>query len=71
MSLMSRPFKTGIAILLIASLSTLNISPAFAGLAPSRASGTTTIASTRDADMLVAPARSRIASWRRSCATTA
>ena len=54
MSLMSRPFKTGIAILLIASLSTLNVSPALAGLAPSRSSGTTTIESTRDADMMVA-----------------
>lgn len=35
-------------------LSVYNISPAAAALAPSRASGTTAIASVRDADMLVA-----------------
>jgi hypothetical protein len=35
-------------------MSTLNFSPAFAGLAPSQTSGTTSIGSTRDADMLMA-----------------
>jgi hypothetical protein len=43
---------TAIALALV--MSVYNISPAFAGLAPSRTSGTTTIASPRDADMLVA-----------------
>jgi hypothetical protein len=38
----------------ILSMSVLDFGPAMAGLAPSRTSGTTAIASTRDADMLVA-----------------
>ena len=51
-------FPTGLrfwtAILVVLTMSTLNFSPAMAGLAPSRTSGATTIASARDADMLVA-----------------
>ncbi len=42
------------AILLVLCMSTLEISPAFAGMAPSQSSGTTAIGSTRDADMLIA-----------------
>ena len=42
------------ALLLILSMSSLDISPAAAGLAPSAPSGTTTIASVRDADLLAA-----------------
>jgi hypothetical protein len=40
--------------MLVLSMSALNFGPAQAGLAPSRTSGTTDIASARDADMLVA-----------------
>lgn len=42
------------ALLVILHLGAFNIAPAAAGLAPSRTSGATTIASARDADMLVA-----------------
>lgn len=42
------------ALVALVSMSVLNFSPAFAGLSPSRTSGTTTIASSRDADMLAA-----------------
>lgn len=42
------------ALLVILCMSSLNISPAAAGLAPSTRSGTTAVASARDADMLVA-----------------
>jgi hypothetical protein len=42
------------ALIVILSMSALNFSPAMAGIAPSRTSGATTIASPRDADMLVA-----------------
>ena len=42
------------AIFLVLSMSSLDISPAAAGLAPSARSGTTTIASVRDADLLAA-----------------
>jgi hypothetical protein len=41
-------------MIVVLTMSTLNFSPAMAGLAPSRTSGATTIASARDADMLVA-----------------
>ena len=42
------------ALLAILCMSSLNISPALAGLAPSATSGATTITSARDADLLVA-----------------
>jgi hypothetical protein len=41
-------------MLVILSLSVMNVAPAMAGLAPSRVSGATSITSTRDADLLVA-----------------
>lgn len=41
-------------MLVIVSLSAIDLAPASAGLAPSRVSGQTTITSTRDADLLVA-----------------
>jgi hypothetical protein len=40
--------------LVIMSLMTLNVAPAFAGLAPSHTTGTTNISTVRDADMLMA-----------------
>lgn len=49
-----RKLRIWTALLLVLSMSTLNFGPAVAGLAPSRTSGATTIASTRDADMLLA-----------------
>jgi hypothetical protein len=42
------------AALLIFSMSALNVGPVAAGLAPSRSTGTTGIASPRDADMMAA-----------------
>jgi uncharacterized protein DUF6627 len=42
------------ALLVVLCMSALDFRPALAGLAPSRTSGATTIASARDADMLVA-----------------
>jgi hypothetical protein len=42
------------ALIVVLCMSALNFSPALAGLAPSQTSGATTIASTRDADLLVA-----------------
>jgi hypothetical protein len=42
------------ALLVILSLCALDISPASAGLAPSTTTGATTVASARDADLLVA-----------------
>lgn len=41
-------------VLVLLSLSAIGVSPALAGLAPSRVSGSTSIASERDADMLLA-----------------
>ena len=41
-------------MIVVLCMSALDFSPAMAGLAPSRTSGATTIASGRDADMLVA-----------------
>lgn len=49
-----RKFRLGTAILVLLSLGALDIAPAVAGLAPSRVSGSTNIASSRDADMLMA-----------------
>lgn len=45
-------FWTTLIVLL--GMTTLDVGPALAGLAPSQTSGTTTITSTRDADMLMA-----------------
>ena len=42
------------ALIVVLCMGVLDFGPATAGLAPSRTSGATTIASTRDADMLVA-----------------
>jgi hypothetical protein len=42
------------ALTVVLTMSVLNVSPALAGLAPSQASGATTITSARDADLLVA-----------------
>ncbi|HTK30998.1 MAG TPA: PA2779 family protein [Candidatus Saccharimonadaceae bacterium] len=49
-----RPLYSWTAILVVLCLGTIDIAPAAAGLAPSQPSGVTTIASTRDADMLMA-----------------
>jgi hypothetical protein len=49
-----RPVRFWTAILVVLCLSALDIGPAAAALAPSRVSGTTSIASARDADMLMA-----------------
>jgi hypothetical protein len=42
------------ALTVLFSMATLDVGPAMAGLAPSTRSGTTAVASTRDADMLMA-----------------
>ncbi len=52
MRLFPRVLRTITAVFLVAWMSTLDVAPAAAGLAPSRASGMTTIASSRDADMV-------------------
>jgi hypothetical protein len=49
-----RTLRFWTALTVILCMSSLTFSPALAGLAPSQTSGTTTIASVRDADMLVA-----------------
>jgi hypothetical protein len=54
MNMHRRPLYSWTAILVVLCLSAIDIAPAAAGLAPSRLSGVTTIASTRDADMLMA-----------------
>lgn len=54
MSLFPRPLRFWTAALVILWMGMIDIGPAAAGLAPSRLSGTTNIASTRDADMLIA-----------------
>ena len=46
--------KLWTAALVLLGVSSLTFAPAFAGLAPSQTSGTTSIATTRDADMLMA-----------------
>jgi hypothetical protein len=48
-----RKLRIGTALLVVLSMSTLDFSPAVAGLATSQTSGATTIDSPRDADMLV------------------
>jgi uncharacterized protein DUF6627 len=54
MNLFPRALRCWTAVLVVLCMSAIDISPAAAGLAPSRVSGTTSIASTRDADMLMA-----------------
>jgi hypothetical protein len=49
-----RKLRFWTALVVILHLAAFHIAPAAAGLAPSRTSGATTIASARDADMLVA-----------------
>ena len=54
MNLFPRPIRFLTVLLVVLSMGAIDISPAAAGLAPSRVSGTTSIASARDADMLIA-----------------
>jgi hypothetical protein len=54
MNMHRRPLYSWTAIIVVLCLGAIDIAPAAAGLAPSRLSGVTTIASTRDADMLMA-----------------
>jgi len=54
MQLFPRRLRFWTALIVVLSMSTLNFTPAIAGLAPSQTSGGTTITSVRDADMLVA-----------------
>jgi hypothetical protein len=48
----SRPLRLGIPLLLLALACAALAAPAFAGLAPSRPSGETSITTTRDADLI-------------------
>jgi hypothetical protein len=54
MKMFPRKLRLGTALIVVLSMSALNVSPALAGLAPSRTSGATTIVAPRDADLLVA-----------------
>ncbi len=54
MKFLSRPVRLWTAALVILCMGVMDITPAAAGLVSSRPSGVTSIASTRDADMLVA-----------------
>ena len=54
MTTFPKVLRSWTALLLILCMSSLDISPAAAGLAPSTRSGTTTVASARDADLLIA-----------------
>src|ERR1043166_4796420 len=54
MTVFPRRLRTWTALLLILCMGSLQISPAAAGLAPSMRSGTTTVSSPRDADLLIA-----------------
>ena len=54
MNLFPRRLRFWTALIVILSLSALDFGPAVAGLAPSRVSGATSIASARDADMVMA-----------------
>lgn len=54
MNLIPKWLRSWTAILVILSMSAIDVCPAVAGLAPSRVSGATSIASARDADMLMA-----------------
>ena len=54
MTSLPKVLRLWIALLVIFSMSSLEITPAVAGLAPSSTSGETCVASARDADLLVA-----------------
>ena len=54
MRLFPRPLRFWTALLVIFSMSVIQVAPAAAGLAPSRVSGSTGITSARDGDMLAA-----------------
>jgi hypothetical protein len=54
MRIFPRKLRFGTALIVVLCMSVLNVSPALAGLVPSRTSGATSIASARDADLLVA-----------------
>lgn len=54
MNLFPRPLRFWTAVLVFLCMGALDIAPAAAGLAPSRVSGETAIASARDADMVLA-----------------
>ena len=54
MRMFPKQLRMWTAIAVVACLGALDIAPAAAGLTASRTSGTTTIASSRDADMIVA-----------------
>ncbi len=54
MRLFPRPLRSWTVLLVILCMSAMDFAPALAGLAPSRSSGETSIASARDADMLMA-----------------
>src|SRR4030067_3359738 len=54
MTTFPRVLRFWTALLVILCMSSLDFSPALAGLAPSTRSGATTVASARDADLLVA-----------------
>ena len=49
-----RKLRLGTALIVVLCMSVLDFGPALAGLAPSQTSGATTIATARDADLLVA-----------------
>jgi uncharacterized protein DUF6627 len=51
---LSKPIRRWTTLIVILSMGCIQISPAAAGLTPSRPSGATSIASARDADMLMA-----------------
>jgi uncharacterized protein DUF6627 len=54
MSLFPKPLRFWTAVLVVLCMSAMDIGPAAAGLAPSRVSEATSIASARDADLLLA-----------------
>jgi len=54
MNLFPRKWRFWTTVVVILGMSALDIGPAIAGLAPSSVSGVTSIASVRDADMLLA-----------------
>jgi hypothetical protein len=54
MTVFPKAIRSWVALLVIVTMSALDISPALAGLAPSTTSGATSVASVRDADLLIA-----------------
>jgi hypothetical protein len=54
MKLFPNPMRFWTAILMVLCMGAMDFAPAVAGLAPSRTSGATSIATARDADMLMA-----------------